>query len=272
LFLADALSDGTEEILVSEILSLRNILFRDAARTTPVAAGDTLFWDAVSETWLASHPDAEIIHDEIGGLTDGDAGHTQFSMLAGRAGGQAIIGGTAASENLTLESTAHATKGKILVKDSFQAFTDAAYSSGWAGTDLGGSGNRFRHVYTAGEFFGLRVENVGILPAASSQRVGRLVFLTTEKKVYVDDGLHMHQVGDSFRYEEDLVWDGLQTGYTVTVTTEGMDARHAKWSLHDNTNGFEQIFGKIRATAADTVQIDVNIPLPTGTYRIIGLE
>ena len=39
---------------------------------------------------------------------------TLFALLAGRAGGQTLIGGTAASENLTLQSTAHATKGKIV--------------------------------------------------------------------------------------------------------------------------------------------------------------
>lgn len=49
------------------------------------------------------------------GLTDDD--HTQYVRLAGRAGGQAAAGGTAASENLTLQSTAHATKGAIIVAD-----------------------------------------------------------------------------------------------------------------------------------------------------------
>ena len=39
---------------------------------------------------------------------------TSFTILAGQAGGQTIDGGTAASENLTLSSTANATKGKIL--------------------------------------------------------------------------------------------------------------------------------------------------------------
>ncbi len=37
-----------------------------------------------------------------------------FARLAGVAGGQTLNGGTAASENLTLRSTAHATRGKLL--------------------------------------------------------------------------------------------------------------------------------------------------------------
>ena len=46
------------------------------------------------------------------GLTDDD--HTQYVLLAGRAAGQAIFGGTAASETLTLKSTSHGTKGKVI--------------------------------------------------------------------------------------------------------------------------------------------------------------
>jgi len=46
------------------------------------------------------------------GLTDDD--HTQYALLAGRATGQVIFGGTAASETLTLKSTSHATKGKVI--------------------------------------------------------------------------------------------------------------------------------------------------------------
>ena len=49
------------------------------------------------------------------GLTDDD--HTNYLLLAGRAAGQTINGGTAASENLILKSTAHATKGKVAITD-----------------------------------------------------------------------------------------------------------------------------------------------------------
>jgi hypothetical protein len=56
-----------------------------------------------------------ITHSTLGGLTTGDAGHTQFVVLAGRSGGQTIDGDTASAGNLTLSSTAHATKGKIFL-------------------------------------------------------------------------------------------------------------------------------------------------------------
>jgi hypothetical protein len=53
-------------------------------------------------------------HLSLTDLTTGDSGHNQFALLAGRASGQTLIGGTAASETLTLQSTSNATKGKLL--------------------------------------------------------------------------------------------------------------------------------------------------------------
>ncbi len=59
---------------------------------------------------------ASIDHNSLANLTVGDP-HTQYLYLLGRAGGQVANGGTAASENLTLRSTANATKGFILMDD-----------------------------------------------------------------------------------------------------------------------------------------------------------
>jgi hypothetical protein len=52
-------------------------------------------------------------HGNLTGLADDD--HTQYSLLAGRTGGQTIIGGTGASENLTLTSTSDVTKGVVAI-------------------------------------------------------------------------------------------------------------------------------------------------------------
>lgn len=45
---------------------------------------------------------------------------TLFVLLAGKAGGQYVIGGIGAGEHMTLESTSHATKGRIKVLDGLQ--------------------------------------------------------------------------------------------------------------------------------------------------------
>jgi len=55
-------------------------------------------------------------HGSLTGLGDDD--HTQYALLAGRSGGQTVIGGTDASDDLTLQSTSNATKGKIILGTS----------------------------------------------------------------------------------------------------------------------------------------------------------
>ena len=51
-------------------------------------------------------------HGLLSGLGDDD--HAQYALLLGRSTGQSLIGGTASGEDLTLQSTSHATKGSIL--------------------------------------------------------------------------------------------------------------------------------------------------------------
>lgn len=52
-------------------------------------------------------------HGALTGLADDD--HTQYALLAGRAGGQTLTGGTASGNNLTLNSTSNSTKGAVLI-------------------------------------------------------------------------------------------------------------------------------------------------------------
>lgn len=54
-----------------------------------------------------------LAHDELDGLTDDD--HSQYPLLAGRSTGQHLKGGTASGEDLTMTSTAHATKGSVFI-------------------------------------------------------------------------------------------------------------------------------------------------------------
>ena len=60
---------------------------------------------------LASASDGTVDHGTTTGRTDDD--HTQYALLAGRAGGQTLYGGVNAGDILTLESTSNATKGHI---------------------------------------------------------------------------------------------------------------------------------------------------------------
>lgn len=62
-------------------------------------------------------------HGALTGLVDDD--HAQYAILAGRAGSQTLKGGTAASEDLILDSTAHATKGNITALSSLLTLSSA---------------------------------------------------------------------------------------------------------------------------------------------------
>jgi len=266
LYLATNLSDGTNTFTVSDLMKLKDVNFRDSGRTQAAQIGDSLFWDG--SRWLASAPDTEIAHASLSGLTTGDSGHTQFALLAGRSGGQSLIGGTGSGESITLQSTSHAVKGFIVVSDTVSPLTDASYSGSWSGIDLGRSTYRFNDVYTAGEFKGLRVENVGTLPSSSSQKVGRLLYYTSDQNLYIDTGSTVKQVGGSRVYYE-TVWDGTQSVKDITVS--GVDARFAIWQLKDNTNDFDVIYCSIKATSSTNVRIDLGSPLPAGTYRLVGV-
>lgn len=273
LLISGGVSNGTNSIAVGTLLSFRSGVFRDLAQTQPAQAGDSLFYDAANNVWLASTPDAEITHSTISGLTSGDAGHTQFVMLAGRTGGQVIQGGLNASENLVLESTFNATKGNILLRDNLTPETNASFTTVWAGTDLGDSTHYFRDIYSRGEFRGFRFENftVATLPASSAQNIGRVVYATDNNKAYVDTGTQMKVLGVS-KYVQDQVFDGTITQLDVDVSASIEDARLAQWQLMDNASDFETMYVTIRKTSATNVRIITNVPLPAGSYRLIGVE
>jgi len=72
------------------------------------------------------------IEDSAGDYTGADveAALTEVPVLAGRATGQTIIGGTAASDGLVLQSTSHATKGSVQVQDPFVVKSHTTGASG----------------------------------------------------------------------------------------------------------------------------------------------
>lgn len=89
-----------------------------------------------------------------------------FATLAGVAGGQTLTGGTAASETLTLRSTAHATKGKILFGSS-SAFDEAANDWGFGTTSPSAkvhvvdTDEQLRLGYDAATYLSMTVSNLG---------------------------------------------------------------------------------------------------------------
>ena len=56
-------------------------------------------------------------HSSLTGLASGDD-HTQYTLLAGRSGGQILTGGTASGNSLTLRSTSNASKGSVIIDET----------------------------------------------------------------------------------------------------------------------------------------------------------
>ncbi len=105
----DRLGIGTDAPTV-ELEVAGSILAEDITLSTGASAGHVLTSDANGAgTWTAI-PAQD--HSALTGLADDD--HLQYAACDGRAGGQFLTGGTAAGEDLTLQSTANATRGSIL--------------------------------------------------------------------------------------------------------------------------------------------------------------
>ena len=101
--------------------------FNEAAQDAMGAAiSDTatvhLSYDGVSNLLRADVLQAGLDHGSISGLSDDD--HAQYALLAGRSGGQSLVGGSASANDLSLSSTSNATKGKIKLGAS-SAFDEA---------------------------------------------------------------------------------------------------------------------------------------------------
>lgn len=96
---------------------------------------------------------AALDHGSIGGLSDDD--HTQYALLAGRSGGQTLIGGTAASNSLTLSSTSNITKGYLKLFDKTQIGGAPSASTYSFGDSLL---NDPLYIYTTSANQGLKIE------------------------------------------------------------------------------------------------------------------
>jgi YD repeat-containing protein len=100
-------------------------------------------------------------HGSLGGLPDDD--HSGHPWLAGRSGGQTLVGGTDSGDDLTLQSTAHATKGFVIIADSaaehvgvgLTSPTERLHVQGAAGTDS----YIFVEDTAANSYAGLKIKN-----------------------------------------------------------------------------------------------------------------
>lgn len=270
-----------------DLMTLRSSAYRDLAKTTPAQAGDALFWDDVNQVWLASIPDTEVDHDELdhldtaGGAPTPDAGHTQFLLLSGRAGGQSAFGGLLATRSMTLLDNAVDGEGIVIGAE--------AVSPNITGIiDLGTAALRYDDLYMDGELFGARIENFADLTAINTafnmNHEGRMAWNQADEDMYVNDGEKFVKIG-----RKSYTAIHLSTDFgTVAVPTDinvshGLpanqaagigvaDSRQCIWQLCCVANNEEVMGVSIQKTSSTTVRIVQEILLPVGNYRLIGIE
>lgn len=109
------LNDLPVDVLLTSVAQ-GDILFRGASKWNNLGIGTT--GKVLTSNGAGANPSWETpstgvtAHSGLTGLTSGDD-HTQYAYLAGRSGGQTLIGGTASANNLLLKPTSHATLGYV---------------------------------------------------------------------------------------------------------------------------------------------------------------
>lgn len=103
-------------------------------------------------------------------------------------------------DNVNLDaSTVKSISGDLILDAASELKPNKDVVPNTATLNLGSIASPWKDVYTSGESFGLKIENVtsGTIPSSSATKKGRLVYTTDTKKLYVDDGTAFIEAGGS---------------------------------------------------------------------------
>ena len=268
-YLSQAISNGTSNITMPELMALNRSIYRDVAKTQPAQDGDALFYNSASGKWLASVPDTEIDHGKLLASSLLDDDHTQYALLAGRTNGQILYGSDTASESLVLRGNSVDDIG-ISIGDHVLPSVDS--SNGLEdGVNLGSETLRFQHIYMNGEARGFRFETINDVGSATpnAQTIGRAWYSISDNFLYIDDGGTARKVGNN-SYSAIHTNIELEAGVNIIASGQPNDARNALWQVREELTG--DILDIPLNTTLTTVTAVNSIPLPTGNYRLIGIE
>jgi len=118
---AGVLSGGNTVNLASDIAGTLGVANGGTGLTT-LATNSLLYGNGTGNMNALASVNSAVLTTSAGGVpqwsTVASDTFTQYALLAGRSGGQTLNGGAAANNNLTLDSTANATKGNIILAPS----------------------------------------------------------------------------------------------------------------------------------------------------------
>lgn len=217
-------------------------------------------YDDSGGTITAAVLPAGVDHNALANLATGDP-HTQYALLAGRAGGQTLIGGTGSGDDLTLTSTSHGTKGNVFVSDAeFMVRDDVDPTKAFQFQVSGVSAGQTR-IYT--------------VPNADTTLVGTDVSQTLTNKAISGASNTLTNIaaasivpgtfgaGD---YETDgaLFIDGAAD--VVQLTVQGNGTQTALLAVFENNSGVDQItFSATGAAVFNEAGNDVDFRVESDT-------
>lgn len=193
-------------------------------------------------------------HGNLSGLGDDD--HTQYALLAGRSGGQVLIGGTGAGDDITIQTTSNGSKGSYIFSE--------------LGTGIG-------HFNGSGVLTSSLIVNGDITDGTIAEPKLDIVNSTTDAYVlsWSDADGKMKWVaqsggpGSSDSYEVDL--DG-GTSNSISAASHGLGTALLHITVYEKNGGTEQIVipDSISRNASNNISIDLtSFTSGTGNYQAV---
>lgn len=171
--------------------------------------------------------------------------------------------------NAVIDSDGTVRKSSLDFDARFSSLLEAAVEKKFQDISMN---RKLSHLIHPGEVRGLRLENLIGLPEASGHNIGRLIYNTSDEKVYLDAGWGFKKIS-SDRFAQELRWQEGELSKTIELSNEDIeDARLAIWQLCDSGNDFERIECSIKTPDKKTVIVSVKKSLPAGNYRLLGIE
>lgn len=188
--------------------------------------GDQLFyednqgWKVLSGVGSIKTVASGADHGTLVGLADDD--HSQYALLAGRATGQTLIGGTAASDNVTIRATSNATLGQVILADQGGnvRLGGAATAGRLQFMEPSGSGTNFSSLRA-----GAQAGNIEYVLPLSAGTDGQVLAISSSANLYFTTA-----AGGGFTQGTEATLTGTAVDFTgipagteiIMVTIEGM--------------------------------------------------
>ena len=234
---AGTVAAGDDARLAAETAATIGSLISGATgKATPVDADAIGLSDSVSSNVLKKFSWANLK----------SALQSVFATLSGVAGGQTLIGGTGSAETLTLQSTSHGTKGKVVfgtvsAYDEVNARLGVGTTTPEAKIHVLSTGEQARLGYDTSQYAGFTVSSAGVLTISPTS--GEVDIATSSATATLGEEL----VTDNPSFDSSL------SGWTDSGST---------WSWHAS--------GAAEHTAGSASNLSQNVSVTSGsTYQVV---